>query len=73
LDWEQINRNAVAPSSPTLPLRLRWEHDDQMILNRNAVAPLPLPSMLGIAAVATPLGLIIASAVPRVAAAATLG
>ena len=34
-----INRNAVPSSSPTLPLRLRWELNEIGSINRNAVAP----------------------------------
>ena len=34
-----INRNAVPSSSPTLPLRLRWELNEIGPINRNAVAP----------------------------------
>ncbi len=33
-----INRNAVLSSSPTLPLRLRWELNEIGSINRNAVA-----------------------------------
>src|SRR5213593_1364411 len=72
---ENTNRNAVAPSSPTLPLRLRWGNGRTNNSNRNAVAPLLVRVIFPIqSAAATPLGLEIQQLiVPRVAATATPG